>query len=617
MGLRPQPARWFEALAARDDLTRLAEALARTGVVQIEVARETAEAEPAPDLGSILDEYDRLARRYCPHWPADLPPQAGTSGRPGVVATRALGRLRDWVTDADPLVMDLERGEHEQEELALLRELLDAGAGEVLDLRKLAAAGPTLVAKLYALAPERKTLVLPEDCLVQRVAGGEHVFLIVAGPAVTFAEAERRLLAAKARPIQVPNSRSAPVTVSLAWVEARVAEVESKIADLRRELGRLAQVHELSTALADLRRVRWFVGSLPRLSETRHFALVTGWTTDETGALLERSLQQSGLCALLRFPPPPAGSVPPTVLTNPRWARAFETFARLLGTPARHEPDPSVLVAAIAPLLFGFMFGDVGHGLVLLVIGLVLRRRLPALGLLVPGGLAAMVFGLFYGSVFALEGIIEPLWLSPMSSPLIVLGVSVLGGVLILSIGLVLSGLEAFWRGTLGRFLAAEAALVVVYLSLLGSLVRPWSALGALFGAVWFVSGSAALAPHGRVASALGAFGHLLERTLELGINTISFARVGAFALAHAGLSTAIAALSAAAGHPSAIALVLVAGNLLIIALEGLVVSVQTTRLILFEFFVRFLRGEGRMFRPLHPPAPFAQAAPVQGVRRS
>jgi V/A-type H+-transporting ATPase subunit I len=617
MGLRPQPARWFEALAARDDLTRLAEALARTGVVQIEIAKETDEAEPASSLGSILDEYDRLARRYCPYWPSDLPPQAGTSGRPAVVAERALGRLRDWITRADPLVIELQRREHEQEDLALLRELYDACAGELPDLTELSAAGPTLAARLYAVAPERRNVVLPDDCLVQRLPGNDHVFLIVAGPAATYAETERRLLAAKARPIELSSSTSAPAPATLAWVEGRIAEVESDIAGLRRDLGQLALGLDLSTALADLQRVRWFVGNLPQLAETRHFALVTGWTTDPTGALLERSLEQSGLRALLRFPPPPAGSVPPIVLANPRWARAFETFARLLGTPALHEPDPSVLVAGIAPLLFGFMFGDVGHGLVLVAIGLVLHRRMPALALLVPGGLAAIVFGFLYGSVFALEGVIEPVWLSPMSRPLIVLGASVLGGVVILSIGLLLSGLEAFWRGAFGRFLAAEAALLVVYLSLLGSLVRPWSALGALLGAVWFVIGSAALATRTHVAAALGAVGHLLERTLELGINTISFARVGAFALAHAGLSMAIAALSAAASHPIAAVVVLVAGNLLIIALEGLVVSVQTTRLILFEFFVRFLRGEGRMFRPLPPPAPFGQAAPVQGVRRS
>ena len=91
----------------------------------------------------------------------------------------------------------------------------------------------------------------------------------------------------------------------------------------------------------------------------------------------------------------------------------------------------------------------------------------------------------------------------------------------------------------------------------------------------------------------------------QLAVNTLSFARVGAFALAHAGLSSAIVVLAGAAGHPLAAFVILLAGNVVMIALEALVVSVQTTRLVLFEFFIRFLHGEGRPFRPLpQPPSP-------------
>ncbi|MDJ0893080.1 MAG: ATPase, partial [Gammaproteobacteria bacterium] len=89
---------------------------------------------------------------------------------------------------------------------------------------------------------------------------------------------------------------------------------------------------------------------------------------------------------------------------------------------------------------------------------------------------------------------------------------------------------------------------------------------------------------------------------LRLLVNTVSFARVGAFALAHAGLSSAIVTLADAADVWWLAGLVLLLGNLLVILLEALVVSVQTTRLVLFEFFMRFLRAEGRPFRPLRPP---------------
>ena len=89
---------------------------------------------------------------------------------------------------------------------------------------------------------------------------------------------------------------------------------------------------------------------------------------------------------------------------------------------------------------------------------------------------------------------------------------------------------------------------------------------------------------------------------MQLLVNTLSFARVGAFALAHAGLSSAVIALTKAIDHPLLALAMLLAGNALILLLEGMVVSIQTTRLVLFEFFTRFLTGAGRVFSPLPPP---------------
>jgi V/A-type H+-transporting ATPase subunit I len=108
---------------------------------------------------------------------------------------------------------------------------------------------------------------------------------------------------------------------------------------------------------------------------------------------------------------------------------------------------------------------------------------------------------------------------------------------------------------------------------------------------------------HQPLKTLLVAAGILLENIFQLVINTISFVRVGAFALAHAGLSLAFETLAAASSHIAVTALILLTGNLIVILLEGLVVTVQTTRLVLFEFFIRFLRGTGRTFRPLTAPS--------------
>ena len=96
--------------------------------------------------------------------------------------------------------------------------------------------------------------------------------------------------------------------------------------------------------------------------------------------------------------------------------------------------------------------------------------------------------------------------------------------------------------------------------------------------------------------------GQLLESSFTLLLNTLSFARVGAFALAHAALEVAVFALAGATQSPAAAAAILVAGNLAVILIESLVVSVQTTRLVLFEFFMRFFEGQGRPFQPANKP---------------
>jgi V/A-type H+-transporting ATPase subunit I len=252
------------------------------------------------------------------------------------------------------------------------------------------------------------------------------------------------------------------------------------------------------------------------------------------------------------------------------------------------------------------MFGDVGQGLVLAAIGFALRKRMPVLRLLVPAGVSAAVFGLAFGSIFSVEHLIHPLWLNPLEQPLVVLAVPLAAGVVLLTVGLGLNALGAYWAGELRDWLATEGGFVLVYLGILAAFFHVAGIFVALAGAATVALGHAWV--HRGAGAGLKALGELLERTMQILINTLSFARVGAFALAHAGLSSAVVALAHAAGGTVGFALVLVLGNVVIIALEGLVVSIQTTRLILFEFFARFFRAEGREFRPLLPP-PVASVA--------
>jgi len=185
-----------------------------------------------------------------------------------------------------------------------------------------------------------------------------------------------------------------------------------------------------------------------------------------------------------------------------------------------------------------------------------------------------------------------------------VLAVPLAGGVVVLLLGLALNALQALWRGELQRWVRAEAALPVLYVALIAAVFLPAAGYLAAGAALWFVAGSLAGAKGRFWPRLAGAVGTLVESVMQLLLNTVSFVRVGAFALAHAGLSLAFTVMAATVDSAVFGLAILLLGNLIVIMLEGLVVSIQTTRLILFEFFIRFLRGTGRTFRPLAAPVP-------------
>jgi V/A-type H+-transporting ATPase subunit I len=384
-----------------------------------------------------------------------------------------------------------------------------------------------------------------------------------------------------------------------AHVAAREAVLRHEDIALHAQLSALHDRHALRAALGNAARLQWVLHNVRVLESGHLFCRITGWTSEVAGHRLASALEASGARAILHHPPPPTGIAAPLLLANPWWARPFELFSRALGMPSRNEADPSALLAIAVPLMFGYMFADVGQGLVIAVAGFLMRKRWPLAQLFIAGGLSAALFGVLFGSVFSLHAF-QPLWLAPLDDPLTVLLVPLLGGGVLMTIGLLLFGVEAHWRGDLVGWLTSDVGFIAVYLGLLGSFFSSVGFAVAAAGAAVFCLG------HGwrarRPAAILTALAELVERALQILINTLSFARVGAFALAHAGLSSAIVALMNASASAVTQIVVLVVGNVIVIVLEGLVVSIQTTRLVLFEFFTRFLTADGRVFRPL--PAP-------------
>lgn len=606
MALRARAARWFELLTAREELAGVLRCLAATGVVELESHTDVSAAHVLPQLRAALDEYRQLSQRYAQFWPAPADAKAGPQQHraPEQLADAALRQLRAWAATAEPLVARLRQLAFERTELMPLVELLSRPELPLPDLALFAAAGPVLASRAYALAPETGALAVPPSVLVERVEGGARSFLLALGIREQISAFDDHLSALRARRIVLPRELPARRAAALQWTAARGKAIDEESGRLRGELQKLDETLDIGTALGCIAFIEWLVAHVPELTVTENFAWVTGWTSDASGTVIEGALRRADLQHLLRFAEAPQGLSRPVVLRNPPWLKPFELFCRLLGVPAEGDADPSLFVAMLAPLMFGFMFGDVGQGAVLIAAGLALRRRYPALALLIPGGAAAVAFGFAFGSVFARDEVLRPLWLRPIDHPLTLLVMSLVFGACVIMIGLLLEAVQYFWGGHARLWLRTRAGLAVSYSGVLGAALGKPTLWALPAGLVWFWVGTAAGVPAARWRALGSAVGESIETLLQLLVNTISFVRVGAFALAHAGLAAAIGGIVAGIDVRPLAWLTLAVGNLVVICIEGLVVGIQTTRLILFEFFIRFLKAAGRPFRPLPSPEP-------------
>ena len=602
MSMRPVETTWFELLTTHDELTDTLEALAHTGTIELELHDHTRMQMDLQDLQLRVQEYTRLERDYKPLWPAPDPGMSPFSGSPAEILDKALACLYDWEKQAQPKIQRLEVVKSHINDLRLLQDFLSSDNSSGLDYQLLTAAGPTVSARLFLFQSRSRLENIPTSILWQEFSTPEHNYVLLVGTIDDLDALTAELAIKKYTYIRMPVL-PARQQDALNFASERQLKLGRYARQLQKEIDELAGPYHMAQALGEISRMKWFLQNVSSLPVSSNFAWITGWTSDRNGQKLRRALELKSSHAILHFPETPEGSRPPLILQNPWWAKPFEIFAGLLGTLDRNEADPSRILAIMAPLLFGYMFGDVGQGLVLLIAGVLLQKRWPLLRILVANGVSAMLFGFVFGSMFGREDIIPALWVHPISSPLPVLAVPLVAGVLIILLGQVLNAIESNWRGQWLHWLHVDAPVVALYLGIMSVFILEGSAsmLIIVSALTWYVIGNLLLAG-GNLLALLTAIAVLFETMMQLVMNTVSFVRVGAFALAHAGLSLAFNVMADSTGSIVATLLILLLGNIIVIVLEGLVVSIQTTRLILFEFFIRFLQADGRVFKPLSAP---------------
>lgn len=334
---------------------------------------------------------------------------------------------------------------------------------------------------------------------------------------------------------------------------------------------------------------------------------------------------------------------PPTKLKNNWFSRPFEMFIDMYGMPEYGDIDPTGFVAITYSVLFGIMFGDVGQGILLGLIGYFIMYRkmhLPIGLILTRCSVFSTLFGFVYGSVFGFEHVLDPLYhaLGFAEKPIEVLQPDAISTLLLSSVAggvfLILCAMLAGILSHLKRKQPAHAVFsvngvvgVVFYFSLILLLVNLVAGLHLPFvGTVPFYVLCLAVPFLGIYFSEpicnrlegrpreesvgemlMNGFFEVFDALLSFASNTMSFLRVGGFALAHAGMMTMVFTLADMTTNVVIYAVIVLIGNLFVMALEGLFVGIQVLRLEFYEMFSRFFDADGRPFSPLAVRLPEAQ----------
>lgn len=321
----------------------------------------------------------------------------------------------------------------------------------------------------------------------------------------------------------------------------------------------------------------------------------------------------------------------PTLLKNNWFAKPFEMFLGMYGVPKYTDFDPTGFMAFTYCLLFGIMFGDLGQGLVLFILGLVFEKKGQIFGIINRCGITSMIFGFLFGSVFGYEELLNPVHqslfgvreklfdvMAQSSTMVLLIGAVAIGAVLILTTQC-MNIVNRFKHHQLGDAIFSQngiAGLVFyggIVFAIVATMLLGWNVLNPVYLGFFIVLPVISFVmkeplsnavEHKTVKPEEGWGGYIAQSIFELidvlltfVTNSMSYLRVGGFVLSHAGMMLVVMTLVEMTGKAGVA--VLIFGNIFVMVLEGLIVGIQTLRLEYYEMFSRYYDAGGVQFNAL------------------
>jgi len=449
-------------------------------------------------------------------------------------------------------------------------------------------------------------------------------FIILAGSIEDKDEILNYLSILNFEEIRFPEDFKGNASEVLQHIDSELATIKVEAKELYKDLINFAE-----DLMGYQRFFKYYKEIYSSLVFTKNLAIFKGWILEDKYEELVKGVRELiGEKFYIEYEDPHEEDNPPTYLSNPGILRRFELLTRKRGAPNYFEFDPTPIFTALFLVMYGIMFGDVGGGLILMSIGLLLYKlKKPLLGLsyrainnlgfiLSSAGFMAIIFGFLYGESFLLP--MTPMWIKPIKNTIEISIIAIVFGLIQLVIGLILNiavdikngeYFEAVlsWKGLAGLIYY----IVGIYLAInfitggmtLTVFIRedllPFTLLEIILLTLVYLKPTIENIMHSEGKPLPITLVEGLQEFIEMFItyltNSVSYIRLGAFAIAHGALGEAALVFAGLVGFlPSYILF-----NVIAIVIEGFAAGIQSIRLLYYEFSTKFYRNEGRLFKPL------------------
>ncbi|MBU3090695.1 hypothetical protein KPL35_01130 [Clostridium sp. CF011] len=457
----------------------------------------------------------------------------------------------------------------------------------------------------------------------------DFVIFIAFTPMLLLTETERIFKSANCERILVPNHYiGIPRDVAVV-VRAEIYQVQESTTKIKMELSDfLKENYKTIKNIENSYELEQKSGEIKKSAAcTNEFFYLSGWIPKSFMESIDKLLLSFDDRILIIKKEPNERTnkaiTPPTMLINNKLFKPFESLLFMYGVPSYDEIDPTRFLAITYTLMFGAMFGDAGQGLVLLLAGVMLKSksgRSNIGGIFETLGVSSIIFGFLYGSVFGSERVINALLIRPMEDINDMLIGAIIFGCGFLILGFILGITNSLRRKDIERGLFGKEGLAgfMFYIGALILIVSIIYKKPLLPKAIWMIyflfflllillkeplaniiKGKKILFESGTKDYFIESGFEVIETLLSMFSNTLSFIRVGAFALNHVGLFVAFSAMASMTKSGFASVLILIIGNVIIICLEGLIVFIQGLRLEYYELFSKYYEGAGIAFEPV------------------